>query len=365
MSDMRSVLVDTANKLFSKLCSPRACAEAEKEIWQPDLWAALQESGLTDATVTAARGGAGADLGDALAVIHEAGAYGLPAPLAETMLAELVLAAAGLGARSGVLTVGPVLAGDHLSLTKKGNAWAISGTLHRVPWGRHATAVAVSAQVGEKWATAIVKSPTVSKSASNFAHEPRDDLHFDDYRLSAEEVSVGGSNMNPEDLQFCGALFRVAAMTGALSRILGMTVEYALQREQFGRPIAKFQAVQQQIAVLASQVAASSAAYGAALEASHNGLAHFEIAAAKARVSEAAGIAVSIAHQVHGAMGFTHEHPLHRSTRRLWSWRDEFGSEHDWAAWIGSNIARLGGAALWPFLTSSDKTTPIAATDHF
>ena len=137
--------------------------------------------------------------------------------------------------------------------------------------------------------------------------------------------------------------------------MLELTVAYAKERVQFGRPIGKFQAVQQQIAVLATHVAASRAAVEAAIDAAARGPAFFEIAAAKARVGEAAGIAAGIAHQVHGAIGFTHEHALHRSTRRLWSWRDEFGAEHEWSAWIGNVAARVGGEGLWSFLTAADK----------
>ena len=50
------------------------------------------------------------------------------------------------------------------------------------------------------------------------------------------------------------------------------------------------------------------------------------------RVGEAAGDGAAIAHQVHGAMGFTYEHSLHHFTRRLWAWREEFGNESFWAA---------------------------------
>ena len=135
-------------------------------------------------------------------------------------------------------------------------------------------------------------------------------------------------------------------------------MQYAQDRSQFGRPIGQFQAVQHQLAVLASQVAAANAAADAAMDAASKGPALFEIAAAKARIGEAAHIANGIAHQVHGAMGFTHEHALHRSTRRLWAWRDEFGTEGEWAEWVGQVAARVGGDGLWAFLTSDDKKLP-------
>jgi acyl-CoA dehydrogenase len=54
-------------------------------------------------------------------------------------------------------------------------------------------------------------------------------------------------------------------------------------------------------------------------------------------------------------MGFTHEHSLHRSTRRLWSWRDEFGTETEWQGWVGAVAAKLGGEGLWPYVVAARK----------
>ena len=78
----------------------------------------------------------------------------------------------------------------------------------------------------------------------------------------------------------------------------------------------------------------------------------FEIAAAKIRVGEAAGLGAGIAHQSHGAIGFTYEHSLHFVTRRLWSWRAEFGGESHWSLEQGREVAARGAEALWPHLTS-------------
>jgi len=77
-----------------------------------------------------------------------------------------------------------------------------------------------------------------------------------------------------------------------------------------------------------------------------------DVAVAKVRVGEAAGNGAAIAHQVHGAMGFTYEHSLHHSTRRLWAWREEFGNEAVWAARLGRMVAERGADGLWPFITA-------------
>ena len=136
-------------------------------------------------------------------------------------------------------------------------------------------------------------------------------------------------------------------MSGALEKAMDLAVTYAQERVQFGRPISKFQAVQQNLAVLAGQTAAAVAAANLGIEALAGPIrsAKFLIAVAKTRVGEAATLACEIAHQVHGAIGFTKEYALQLSTRRLWSWREEFGGDPEWAAKVGAYACRLGADA--------------------
>jgi acyl-CoA dehydrogenase len=67
-----------------------------------------------------------------------------------------------------------------------------------------------------------------------------------------------------------------------------------------------------------------------------------------------------VAHQVFAAIGITEDHMLHHFTRRLWSWRDEAGSEARWAAEIGRAALARGGENLWADLTARDVTGPHA-----
>jgi acyl-CoA dehydrogenase len=127
---------------------------------------------------------------------------------------------------------------------------------------------------------------------------------------------------------------------------------------QFGRPIGKFQAVQQQLALAAAEVAAAGAAASAAAStAERDGFTAastaFAVAAAKARAGEAAGEVARIAHQVHGAIGFTREHDLRLLTARLWAWRDEDGNEAHWQAELGATVLAAGADALWPMVTGT------------
>jgi acyl-CoA dehydrogenase len=358
MSETRTLLIDAATRLFADLRTRELSAAAERGEWPGVLWDAVEAAGLSAATRSEARDGPDASNGDVAALLRVAAAFSAPIPLAETLIAEQMLAAAGLPARSGALSIGPVLPDDHLQLNRKSGRWSIAGTLHRVPWGRDVQALVAIADYAGKAATIVVERPSVERRDHNYAGEPRDDLRFDDHVLADSVVGEPGSGWDAATLYFRGALFRALGMAGALERVLELTVTYAKERVAFGRPIGKFQAVQQQIAVLAAEVAAASAAAQAAADRAASEDARFEIACAKARVGEACGIAAGIAHQVHAAMGFTHEHALHLCTRRLWSWRDEFGAETEWMEWVGRAAAGVGGEGLWAFLTA---TTSLSA----
>ena len=147
------------------------------------------------------------------------------------------------------------------------------------------------------------------------------------------------------------ALARAGQMAGAISAALTLSVEYTRQRQQFGKPLAAFQAIQQQLAVLAEEAAASRAAAAAAAHAADRGKAVFEIASAKLRCNIAAGQAASIAHQVHGAIGFTMEYDLQKFTRPLWMWRSEYGNDRHWSDIIGKMASARGADGFWPALT--------------
>ena len=77
----------------------------------------------------------------------------------------------------------------------------------------------------------------------------------------------------------------------------------------------------------------------------------FDVAAAKVRAGEAATRLGAATHQVHGAIGFTYEHTLHFATRRLWSWRAEFGADAQWAAELGRAAIAAGSGGFWAHIT--------------
>jgi acyl-CoA dehydrogenase len=170
-------------------------------------------------------------------------------------------------------------------------------------------------------------------------------------------VKDAPAGLDARVLQMMGAAARAMQMAGALQAILDLSVAYANERVAFGRPIAKFQAVQHNLARLAGETAAAVAAAGSAADTIASSprfdeAVFLEVASAKIRVGEAAGEGAAIAHQVLGAIGFTKEHTLHRFTRRLWAWRDDFGNESAWAMKLGNLVASKGADKLWPMLAA-------------
>jgi acyl-CoA dehydrogenase len=275
----------------------------------------------------------------------------VPLPLAETIVGSWLLSEAGLDVPSGPLTIAPVHRDERLRLTRAGSGWRLSGAAARVPWGRAAGHVVVVTEAeGRAMVALVARGAGEIQTDQNLAREPRDTLRFEAAPVMA--AASTGRGMPAHAVYLYGALVRSGQMAGALDYLLHQASQYATERRQFGKPIGSFQVIQQNLAVLAGHTAAAGTAAANAFRAADRGDAAFEIAAAKVRVGEAAGIGASIAHQVHGAIGFTYEHALQFVTRRLWSWRAEFGGEGDWAVELGRSVAERGADALWPHLTS-------------
>jgi alkylation response protein AidB-like acyl-CoA dehydrogenase len=152
---------------------------------------------------------------------------------------------------------------------------------------------------------------------------------------------------NVTDCDLYAAMMLAAKMAGALNAALDLSVQYTRERQQFGKPLASFQAIQQQLAVFAEEAAAADMAAASAFRAANRGDPWFEIACAKLRANQAARISTGIAHQVHGAMGFTAEYRLQHLTKRLWAWSSEHGNERYWADKIGARIAARGPENFW------------------
>jgi acyl-CoA dehydrogenase len=341
MESHDTLALEMAGRLLRDRCDDAVLAAADGGAWQGPLWTALSEFGLPLALVDEARGGLGMDPAAALAIVRLAGRHALPLPMPETMVANWLLDRAGLP----VVAEGPAtVAAEGLMLAPEAGGWRLTGTAAAVPWARSATIVGLAAAGGTTCLVLAGTTPDTLVRGANIAHEPRDAAGFDRL-LPASAVAPAPQGLDP--LAILAAL-RCAQMAGAIEATAGLAIAHVTTREQFGRPLARNQAIQQALAVLAENAAAASAAADLATAAAASApTAVPAIAAAKIRIGEAAGTVAAIAHQVHGAIGVAQEYRLHHLTRRLWSWREEFGNETRWSRWLGHRMAGAGAAGLW------------------
>ncbi len=317
-----TILVDTVAKILRDRVDKTLLDAAETGQFPEDLWQLLVENGLTRLACT----DSGGSLEDVFAVLKEVGRAALPVPLAEVVFAKRWLESTDLS-DDAFVSVG-VHDGD--------------GVIN-VPWGRRATNVLV---------TSMDRPEVMRIDGGCTQHEVNPAGEARDAQPSAHMVPLAGPADESCTLYQYLVLARAVQMAGCLERVLEFCIQYATEREQFGRPIAKFQAIQHNLAVMAGEVAAASRAADGAVAAMGSDRFAGDLATAKARTGEAAGIVAEMAHQVHGAMGFTHEHHLHHHTRRLWAWRDEFGNEAFWQRRIGAEVLAIPADDVWAYVAA-------------
>ena len=357
-----SLLADAVERFFGERCTPDDVAAAEAGGDTTKLWTATEALGLTLASVPEDFGGGGGSLMDAMTILRAAGRHAVPVPLAETILAGWLLSEGGLTVEPGPCTVAPVRPRDRLSIVRHGAGWRLSGQARNVPWARAATSIAVVA-IDDDCCSHVARvdpAAVVIEPGANLALEARDVVTFNDVTLKPGNCApLPGSH---DTLLAHGALARATMMLGALEGARDLAIAHAKARTQFGRPIAKFQAVQQLIAQIARDVAVTRAAVDLAIAAVtlDPATAWIEAATAKTVAGSAAWEVSLRAHQVHGAIGVTKEYPLSILTRRLWSWRDEFGSGAEWSQRIGAQAWEAPGGP-WGLATSG----PALATSAY
>jgi acyl-CoA dehydrogenase len=352
--ELSAIVLEQADRLFRGEVTKQRMADADSGAWPSVIWQAVERAGLPLALVPEAHGGAGLSPVDTLRLIRRSGYHTVPIPLPETMLAAALWAEAAGAPLQGTLSLAPTGVDQTIGIERSAGGFVLQGRARRIPWASQVDHVLVYARdsSGAGYLLPLQSAAATIQLNRNLANEARDTLLLDDVAIPEDVVRPAPPTCAEGFLLF-GALIRAHQMVGAMERCIDYAVDYAMERHQFGRPIGRFQAVQHMLADAAGQYAAAAAAAELAAEAYGNADFDFAVAIAKARVGEAAGKVAEVCHQVHGAIGFTHEHPLHFATRRLWSWRDEFGHETYWQERIGRRVCSAGGEALWPLLVGA------------
>ncbi|PJI96132.1 acyl-CoA dehydrogenase [Acidovorax sp. 69] len=324
------LFADAARDVLADQCSPQVVRAIEEGGRAAEgttaLWEQLEATGLADALLSEDDGGAGLGLGQVFGVLEQCGAHALPLPLGDTMVARALLAQAGVARPAGCIALarGERLAdgGLRCALVRSGQVAAAvlvqAGTEWRLLSAEDAQATpqALALDIALMWTAAQVQA--------------------------APAVAVDGAL----DVRTLQAAVVAPQMAGALSSVFQRTLQYANERQQFGRPIGKFQAIQHQLAVMSEHVFAARMA--AQLGCSGAGVVpdRLRVATAKARCSEAALVVSELAHAIHGAIGFTEEYDLQLFTRRLHAWRQTAGSEAYWYGVAGEALLQHPGMTL-------------------
>lgn len=327
-----SMLTETAQKLFAGKAS---------EALNDTLWSSMQDAGFPLALLPEDQGGFGFTAREAFIPVWVAASHAIASPLGETMLANWLLGRAGVDPVDG--PAGIVIVPTDGSTV--------------VPFGRHLRSILmVSDKVGETTLSLYRPRADDWTMGTTHAGEAQDILSLP---ANAEVLRIDVS-LPTLVIEAILATLRSVQMAGAIDAVANMCLRYCEERKQFGRSLGKFQAIQHQLAVLASNGCAAATAADMATAAFDKLSAdpdQFVIiaAAAKVRTSEAATEVAAIAHQVHGAIGFSQEYPLHHLTRRLWGWRDAGGAEMYWAEQLGKWARDCPSEDFWPALTALDQ----------
>ena len=327
---MDDMLENMAARLFADRSTPALIRAVEAGTGRDQftgLWQEIVATGLCDSLVDEGKGGSGLGFAEILPVILLSGRFILPLALAETMVARALLADAGVS----------------------------------VPDGPIVLATAVSAGAADRIETGVIPLAATAGFAliddgagcDLFALNPADLIRAPGRGSLSAQVSVARSTSLARlptplvSLRVVAALLHAAKLSGAMKRLLAMTVDYGNTRVQFGRPIGKFQAIQHQLAVMAEQVSAAAIAVEAASPETGYLPDPLRVAVAKERTSSAAAIVGAIAPAVHGAMGISEEYDLQLFTRRLQDWRVADGSESYWSGLLGRAVlAEKSGSVI-------------------
>jgi acyl-CoA dehydrogenase len=337
VTDMHNEFRDTASRVFGDHVDAKVCEAAEAGQFPQRLWDAIVECGFGLVLVPESQGGIGAGLIEAASILEVAGEHAAPGPLLELILGNALLAAAGLKTSDEPIAVAFATGG-----ATAGHAMA----MRNVAWAQTARHVLVVAPKDGAAQVAVLApgAATIATELEDASGEPMARV-----QVPADAVwrPLGG-------LDFDGwlrhaALLRGAQMAGAVRWSFNRTLEYTQERKQFGREIGKFQVVQQMAAELASSVIAAQAMLDAALDAPDD---IALVSAARSRMGDTADTVFAIAHQVHGAIGFSYEYALHFRTRRLMAWRDQFGTVAYWRRILARGLAGRRADDIWPLLTA-------------
>ena len=325
---MDSVFYDSTCRLLEQECTPNVIRQVESTGRIDAIWGALEQSGFADALVPESADGAGLSLAQAWPIVFALGRHAVPAPFAQTMMARAWLHAAGLKSLPGAITFAPF----QVSESDAGIA------CRNVTFGRVADHVIV--QHDKRVLVLAAKDARISISGGHGSLDA--DMQWTMDAIQQAQIAEAAPHQMADLQAWCLA----ALIAGAADRVLEMTLDFANQREQFGKPIGRFQAMQQQISEMAELVFGVRMASEMSCSSESWQPPPLLAALAKMQTSQAVARIAAVTHATHGAIGVTQEYDLQLYTRRLREWARSGGGQGYWASRIGEAAVSSPHGAL-------------------
>ena len=311
------MFADAIEAILKDQCSPAVVRAIEAGSSPLPLWKALENAGFLELLAPESAGGADLNLVELFPIFSHFGRYAVPLPVAQTIVARALIGGQ-VAIPAGMITLASSL--------RRGTDGSLCCAF--TPYGLLADHVLAS----EGSALLLLPCAAAQRESTGVKHSLTATLTWPD--ASTAVLLREGGTMLPA---FAAAL-HAALLSGAMTRVFEMTLQYCNDRSQFGKSLGKFQAVQHQLSVMAEHTAAASISAEAAFQGPEKTPSLLLAAMAKSRTSEATVLTASIAHALHGAIGVTEEYDLQLLTRRLHEWRMAHGSENYWNEVIGEQV---------------------------
>lgn len=347
MSDYElNQITETVDAIMAKAAQPQMCGDSKGLVDEVAL-NLLSEAGLVRVAVPASAGGSEGDPTYLSVLLKRLGYHAANVGLMEDHLAAELLAPHLADVPQGMMTIA---SRSDLTIIQSSGSTVVTGSCQHVPWARTASHVLASAKsdVGQLLVALPVAVASLTEG-HNIANEPRDQLRFD---AVTPLITVEDTDSVAELLSRV-LVYRSLALLGAGEKALDLTMAHVTDRSQFGAALSRKQVVQHYIAEMFGALKSTRAACDAATTAFADGCNLTAFAAALATRIEADRMSSTVArlsHQLHGAIGFTQEHPLHFSTKRLMAWRQDDLNETNCAVELARLVPRIGGP--WGALTN-------------
>jgi alkylation response protein AidB-like acyl-CoA dehydrogenase len=349
LSEEQEMLKTAARDFLSEKCPKTLVREMEidEKGYSPELWQEMAQLGWMGLAFPETYGGSGMSILDLSVLLEEMGRACLPGPFfSSIVLGGLTVLDAGndeqkqkhlpkIASGEEIFTLALTEAGGRydagsidVKATANGDAYVLNGTKLFVPDAHIADYLLCVARTGEKsepedGITIFIvdaKSPGISNTVlKTISGDKLCEVVFNQVRVPAENI-LGQLDRGWGAVQKTierAALAKCCDLVGVLQSVLEMTLEYAKDRKQFDRPIGSFQVIQHYCSDIATDVDGTRFIVGQATWMLSEGLSCTkEIAIARAWTGDAYERVVTLAHQIHGAIGCTIDHDLQFYTKR-------------------------------------------------